>query len=175
MTYSVAYLSRFLDRPTVDTWNAGKRILRYLKGTKEMGLTFYKNSNNNIKLNGYSNADWATDKINRKSVSGCMILYGKNPIAWFSKKETCVALSTAEAEYVAAATCAQDLVNIKGILHDFTVSNETILFCDNKSSILMLKSNENSKRAKHIDIKKQFIKDLVQKKELFIEYVPSSN
>ena len=175
ITFSVSYLSRFLDKPTIETWNAGKRILRYLQGTKELGLTFYKNTNtdNDLKLNGYSDADWATDKNDRKSVSGCMILYGKNPILWFSKKQTCIALSTAEAEYVAAAACAQELINIKGLLHGFKVKNETILFCDNKSSIIMTKSNENSKRAKHIDIKNHFLKDLVQRKEIFVDYVPT--
>lgn len=122
-------------------------------------------------MNGYTDADWATDKSDRKSVSGCLIFYGNNPISWFSKKQSCVALSTAEAEYVAAAACAQDLVNLKGILSDFRLDNKTILYCDNRSSILMAKSNENSKRAKHIDIKAHFIKELVACNEIEIRYV----
>lgn len=66
--------------------------------------------NSDIKLIGYSDADWATDETDRKSVSGFSILHGENPIMWFSKKQSCVALSSAEAEYVAAALCAQDLI-----------------------------------------------------------------
>lgn len=86
VTFSVFYLSRFLDKPTVEVWNTAKRILRYLQGTKEMGLTFYKNTTDEIKLVGYSGADWATDTTDIKSVSGCIILYGMNSISWSSKK-----------------------------------------------------------------------------------------
>ena len=82
-----------------------------------------------------------------------------------------MALSTAEAEYIAAAACAQDLVNLKGLLNDLNIQNNTILYCDNKSSILMSKSNENSKRAKHIDIKNHFLRDLISKEEIKIDYV----
>lgn len=169
--YAVSYLSRFLDKPTQETYNAGKRILRYLQGTKDKKLTYYKNTSNNINLYGYSDADWGTDKKDRKSVSGCMILYGNNPVLWFSKKQGCVALSSSEAEYVAAAASAQDLMNLKGILKDFNISHDTVLFCDNKSSIMLSKSNQNSKRSKHIDIKHHYLKDLVLNKEIIIEYV----
>lgn len=172
ITYSLSYLSRYLDKPTAEAWKASKRILRYLQGTKEIGLIYSKaDTDGNENLNGYSDADWATDRSDRKSISGCIILHGKNPIAWFSKKQTCVALSTAEAEYVAAAACAQDLVNLKGILNDFKLCKNVILYCDNKSSTLMSKSNENSKRAKHIDIKNHYLRDLVSCKEITIEYV----
>lgn len=122
-------------------------------------------------MEGYSDANWATDVNDRKSVSGYLILCGGNPVAWFSKKQSCVALSTAEAEYVAAAACAQDLINLKGLLNDLKVNNNTILYCDNKSSILMSKSNENSKRAKHIDIKIHFLRDLISKELIKIDYV----
>lgn len=173
ITFSVSYLSRFLDKPTTETWNAAKRILRYLQGTKEMGLTYIKNKTTDVVLQGYSDADWARDKNDRKSVSGGIILHGENPVSWFSKKQGCVALSTAEAEYVAAATCAQDLINLRGILNEFKLCETVLLYCDNKSSILMAKSNQNSKRAKHIDIKNHYLKDLVSKKLLAINYVSS--
>ncbi|XP_072380684.1 uncharacterized protein [Diabrotica undecimpunctata] len=168
---TVSYLSRFLDSPTTETWNVGKRILRYLQGSKKLGLTYYKNTDCQITLNGYSDADWATDKKDRKSVSGCILIYANNPISWFSKKQNCVALSTAEAEYIAAAQTAQDLINVKGILGNFNVIVKKILYCDNKSTILMSNSNENSKRAKHIDIKNYFLKDLISKKEVLMDYI----
>lgn len=171
ITFAVSFLSRFLDRPTAETCKAGKRVLRYLAGTQEIGLTYHKTNEINLNLKGFTDADWATDKNDRKSVSGSIIFYGENPISWFAKKQNCVAMSTAEAEFVAAATCAQDHVNIKGILENFKAKNNTILYCDNKSSILMSKSNENSKRAKHIDIKYYYLKDLISKKVMTMEYV----
>lgn len=94
-------------------------------------------------------------------------------ISWFSKKQNCVALSTAEAEYIAAAASAQDLVNLKGVLLDFQINSVDILYCDNKSSISMSKCSENSKRAKHIDIRNHYLKDLVFEKVISVEYVPT--
>lgn len=58
----ISYLSGFLDKPTQETYNAGNRILRYLQGTKDKWLTYYKNTSDNINLCGYSDADWGTDK-----------------------------------------------------------------------------------------------------------------
>ena len=163
-------------KPTNETWNAGKRILRYLQATKDKGLTYTKNKivNGNIQLKAFSDSDWASDKKDRKSVSGSLILHGNNPVSWFSKKQGCVALSTAEAEYVAAATCAQDLINLKGVLQDFKLDTEVVLYCDNKSAILMSKSHDNSKKAKHIDIKSHYLKNMVSRKLIVIEYVPST-
>ncbi|XP_045482187.1 secreted RxLR effector protein 161-like [Harmonia axyridis] len=115
--YSVSYLSRYLDKPNKELVTAGKRILRYLKSTADKGLVYKKGPE---KLEAYSDADWAGDRSDRKSTSGSLILYGGNPISWFSKKQTCVALSTAEAEYVAAAVSAQELVNLKGVLSEFS-------------------------------------------------------
>ncbi|KAG5861074.1 hypothetical protein JTB14_011699 [Gonioctena quinquepunctata] len=89
--YAVSYLSRFLDKPYQDLWTAGKRILRYLKNTIETGL-FYKQGEGS--LEAFSDADWAGDKSDRKSTSGSIILYVGNPMNWFSKKQSCVALST---------------------------------------------------------------------------------
>ncbi|XP_057671174.1 uncharacterized protein LOC130902908 [Diorhabda carinulata] len=120
ISYAVTYLSRFLDRVTEETWTAGKRVLRYLQGTKTLGLTYTKHTNGDVILEGYSDADWATDKESRKSVSGSIILYGNNPISWSSKKQTCVALLTAKAEYVAAAQTAQDLINVKALVINLT-------------------------------------------------------
>lgn len=176
ITYAVSFLSRYLDKPNEQLWTAGKRILRYLKGTKHEGLIFTKIKKNEVpRLQCFSDADWASDKVDRKSVSGCTILLGGNLISWFSKKQNCIAISTAEAEYVAAAMCAQDLINLKGILEDMHMDSTSVLFCDNIGSLQMIKSNENSKRAKHIDIKFHFIKDQVTKGTFTIDHVSSQN
>lgn len=102
-------------------------------------------------------------------------MYGGNPVSWFSRKQTCVALSTAEAEYLSSAASIQELVYLIGIRSEFQLkgNNETILCIDNQSAIFMIKSFENSKRTKHIDIKEHFIKDLFYKGIFSIEYVCS--
>lgn len=91
ITYAVSYLSRFLDTPTQETWNASKRILRYLKETKEKRLVFKKNDIQDRTINAFSDSDWGADKTDRKNVSGSIIMYGQNVISWFSKKQNWVA------------------------------------------------------------------------------------
>lgn len=169
--FSVSYLSRFLDKPTENTWKAAKRVLRYLKGTKDLGLNYSKSDS---ALKTYSDADWAGDDQDRKSISGSMTFYSGNPISWFSKKQECVSLSSVESEYIAAASSAQDLVYLKGILSDFNVTNnKNVLLVDNVGTICMAKNYENSKRTKHIDIKFHFIKDLLAKNVITLEHVRS--
>ena len=79
---------------------AAKHILRYLRGTIDYGLKYKVNQN--INLDGYVDSDWAGSTIDRKSTLGCYFSMGSGMISWFSKKKSCVALSTVEAEYVAA-------------------------------------------------------------------------
>lgn len=170
--YSVSLLSRVLDKPTAQAWKEAKRILRYLQATKDLSLTFSKGEK---MLIGYSDADWAGDKQSRKSVSGFISFYCGNPISWFSKKQSCVALSTAESEYIAAASSAQELMNQKGVISEISDSVGVVLKIDNVSAISMIKTFENSKRCKHIDIRYNFVKDLYCEKQLCIEYVLSEN
>lgn len=171
LSFAVSCLSRVLDKPTDQTWKAAKRVLRYLSNTKDLELKFEKENNSSLQC--FSDADWASDKTSRKSVSGFIAFDGSNPISWFSKKQTCVALSTMEAEYCAASAAAQETVNLKGILCEFgeRYNQPAIIKVDNCSAISMIKTFENSKRGKHIDIRAHFIKDLYIKKEIDVEYV----
>lgn len=105
-------------------------------------------------------ADWGGDKQTRKSVSGFVCFHGHNPIAWHSRKQNCVALSSMEAEYVSAVSAAQELVHLKGILSEFGEVKPIILRIDNCSAILLIKHFEISKRSKHIEVKQHYIKEL---------------
>jgi transposase InsO family protein len=176
ITYATSYLSRFLDRPTNQLWKAGKRVLRYLKMTKELALTYTRNSALE-EINAYADADWAADKSDRKSVSGSAIFYGGKLIQWTSKKQQTVALSTAEAEYIAAASTASEMIYVRGVASDLSRGREVPahLLVDNQSAISLIESYENSKRSKHIDIKAHFIKDLVSKKVINIKYIPTDD
>ena len=88
---------------------AAKHILRYLKGTVDYGLKY--EANQKINLEGYVDSDWAGSAIDRKSTSGCCF-------SWFSRKQSCVALSTAEAEYVAACSASCEAVWLRKLLFD---------------------------------------------------------
>ncbi|KAG7302945.1 hypothetical protein JYU34_012939 [Plutella xylostella] len=171
ITYATSYLSRYLDKPTKERWIAAKRILRYLKQTASKCLTYIKNKDSQKRLLAYSDADWASDSQDRKSVSGCAIFYCDNLISWFSKKQCTVSLSSAEAEYVAAAMVTSELIYLKGISANFNMDIDAYLLVDNQSAIRMIECNENSKRTKHIDIKFHFVKDAVCNKNIVVSYV----
>ena len=104
ITFAVSNATRFCSRPSKEHWVAVKRILRYLKGTINYGLMYSRSSGSDGKMMiGYSDANWAGDVNDRKSTSGYLFMVSGVPISWKSKKQTCVALSTAEAEYIALA------------------------------------------------------------------------
>ena len=109
ITYAVSSIARFSVRPTKKHWNAVKRIMRYLKGTTHLGITYTSDGSNELELIGYSDADWGGDINDRKSTSGYIFKINGGAVSWRRKKQTCVALSTAEAEYIALSAAAQDL------------------------------------------------------------------
>ena len=115
--YAVNYASRHCkNQKQQDIMNV-KRTMRYLKGSKEDGL-MYSNKGEKYTLQVYCDSDHAGDNIDRMSTTGFMIFYGNAPIAWVSRKQTCVALHSTEAEYIAAAQCYQQTRYIKSVLQE---------------------------------------------------------
>ena len=139
-----------------------KRILRYLNGTIKLGLLYRESTS--AKIAGYTDADWAGDVGDRKSTSGYMFLLGGAAISWKSNKQTCVALSTAEAEYVALSTAAQEAIWLQQLTSDLMNKSiqEMIIYEDNQSTICLAKNQQVHGRTKHIDIKYHFVRNLVE-------------
>ena len=115
ITYAVCNVAKFCSKPTVKHWTAVKRIFRYLKGTINVGILYKKQrtSDSSNKCIGFSDADWAGDRADRKSTSGYCFRLNNGLISWRTNKQSCVALSTAEAEYVALSSAAQEAVWLK--------------------------------------------------------------
>ncbi|RYR09971.1 hypothetical protein Ahy_B05g078415 isoform B [Arachis hypogaea] len=175
IVFGVGLLSRFIEEPCTNHLQAAKRILRYIKGTLNDGI-YYENTNE-VNLVGYTDSDWAGDIETRKSTSGFVFHLGSGAISWSSKKQPVVALSTAEAEYIAAASCATQAVWLRRILEELNEkqSTPTTIFCDNKSAIALCKNPVFHGRSKHIDIRVHKIRELVNEKEVFIEYCPTED
>ena len=114
--FAVNTLSQFLTDPRHVHLIVAKHVLRYLKGTVDYGLKY--NVNQKINLEGYVDSDWAGRAIDRKSTSGCCFSMGSGVIAWFSRKQSCVALSTVEAKYVAAFSASCEAVWLRKLLSD---------------------------------------------------------
>ena len=171
--FSVCLCARFQSNPKETHMVAAKRIMKYLSGTTDMGLWYPKGSSCN--LVGYSDSDFAGCKVDRKSTSGTCHLLGNSLVSWASKKQSSVALSTAEAEYVAAGSCCAQILWLKQQLLDFGVSLDHILIkCDNTSAISITKNPVQHSRTKHIEIRHHFIRDHIQKGDCIIEYVDTS-
>ena len=128
ITYIISNLARFSSKPTTDHWNAVKRVMRYLSGTTKLEILYSNDSTNG--LIGYSDADWGGDINDRKSTSGYIFKLNGGAVSWRSKKQTCVALSTAEVEYIALSAAAQESLWLNQLISELTTSeNEsTIVF-----------------------------------------------
>lgn len=153
---------------------AVKRIVRYIAGTTELGLWFSRDTN--LSLVGYTDSDWGGDLEGRRSTSGGCCFLGNNLISWHSKKQNCVTLSTAEAEYVAAGSCCTQLLWLKRMLEDYGLESEGVkVLCDNRSAIDIAKNPVQHGRTKHIETRYHFIRDLVERKILEVNFLRTEN
>jgi hypothetical protein len=148
---SVCMCARYQSNPKECHLMAVKRILRYLVATPCFGIWNPKGST--FDLIGYSDSNYAGCKVDRKSTSGTCQFLGRSLVSWSSKKQTSVALSTAEVEYVVAGQCCAQLLWMRQTLRDFGYNLSKISFlCDNKSAIRMADNPVERTRTKHIDI-----------------------
>ncbi|KAK2979096.1 hypothetical protein RJ640_005847 [Escallonia rubra] len=139
---------------------AVKRIFKYLSGTLNLGLWYPRNSS--LDLVGFSDFDYAGCLVDRKSTSGTCQFLGDALVSWHSKKQTSVALSTAEAEYVAAGSCCAQVLWMRQTLRDFGVSIDHIpIMCDSSNAIDISKNHVQHSCTKHIDIRHHFLRDNV--------------
>ncbi|KAL0351154.1 UNVERIFIED_CONTAM: Retrovirus-related Pol polyprotein from transposon RE2 [Sesamum radiatum] len=168
--FATCLLSRFMQSPSQVHYAAAKRILRYLRGTKDFGI-WYK-STNDAKLVGYTDSDWAGSVDDMKSTSGYTFSLGSGIFSWASKKQATVAQSSAEAEYIAAAATSNQAIWLRRILEDMGEKQEepTTIYCDNKSAIAITKNPVQHSRTKHIDIKYHSLREATTRGEIELKY-----
>jgi hypothetical protein len=155
----VGMVGRYQSAPNQSHLLVVKRILRYLKATMIYGLWYPKN--HNFQLSVYLEDDWANCMDERKSISGGAFFLGDSLVAWLSKKQGSISLSTTEAEYIAATTyCTQVLWMIQ-TLADLEVKYATPIpiHCDNTSAISVSKNPVFHSKTKHIPIKYHFLRE----------------
>ena len=173
IAYSVSYLSRFMANPDVQHLSAAKRVLRYLKGTKEKGLVYSGNAAAKS-LIGYSDADWAGDS-ERRSTSGYVFFMHGATISWKSQRQQTVALSTAESEYMALCSAAKEATFLTNLGKEIGClqTEPCTIYDDNQSCIFLAKNPVSNSRTKHIDIQYHFTREKVATKDIDIVYCPS--
>lgn len=170
---SVGLLSRRVEKPTQHDWEGVKRVMRYLASTSDQKLRLV--SSGIAELSCCVDADWAGDKQDRKSTSGHIFLLGNSIVAWSSKKQTSVAMSSTEAEYIAASLASKELLWLRQLLIDMKVPvTKTInMYEDNQACIRLIESEQQGARTKHIDVSFHHIRDLREKGLIDIKYCPS--
>jgi hypothetical protein len=169
--HAVCQVARFQASPKASHLLAVKRILRYLKGTTEYGLWYPKG--NQLDLYAFTDVDWAGCVDDRKSTSGATFYLGGCLVSWSSKKQSTVSLSTAEAEYIAAANCCTQVLWMKQMLSEIHIHYDAPIpiFCDNTSAISISKNPVMHSKTKHIPIKFHFIREQVLSNIIKLEYV----
>ncbi|XP_074351935.1 secreted RxLR effector protein 161-like [Apium graveolens] len=174
LAYSVGVIRRFMEKPTVMHLNAAKRVLRYVKGTLEFGL-IYTNDEENDVIIGYSDSDLAGNLEDRKSTDGMVFYLNKSLITWNSQKQRCVALSSCEAEFMAATAASYQAIWLRKLLAQVTGQYipPVMLFIDNKSAINLAKNPVFHGRSKHIDVKFHFIRECIENGDIIVKHVCS--
>ncbi|MBK5649679.1 MAG: Ty1/Copia family ribonuclease HI, partial [Acinetobacter sp.] len=176
LAFATTYMSQFNSCPSKEHWASVQHILRYLKQTKNLKLTFQKTGKN---LEVYCDSDWASDKIDRRSFSGYVVLLAGGAVSWSSKKQRTTALSTVEAEYFSMCHAAKEVLWFQNFLQE--IVNEQFLsfpqnvHVDNQGAISLAKNHVTSERNKHIELRHFFLREKVDEKLLTFTYVPSES
>ncbi|WVZ51642.1 hypothetical protein U9M48_002764 [Paspalum notatum var. saurae] len=170
----VCLCARYQASSRTSHYQAVKHIFRYLKFTPELGLWY--SSGSSLSLRGFSDADFAGCRVERKSTSGTCQFLEASLVSRSSRKQTSVSLSTTEAEYIAAASCCSQLLWMKATLSDFSLRFGRIpLLVDSTSTIYVAKNPILHSRTKHIDVRFQFLIDHYEKGDIHLIHIVTQN
>ena len=170
ISFSVHQVCQYMFAPTTVHLATAKRILRYLQGTLNHGIAFTPGP---LHLSAYTDADWAEDPDDRRSTSGYLVYLGFNPITWSAKKQATVSRSSTESEYRAFAIASAELCWIRTLLKDLGIflSQTSILWCDNVSTLSIASNPVFHARIKHIEVDFHFVRERVLCKDLEVKFV----
>lgn len=173
ISFAVTTVSKFSTKPGIVHWEAVKRILRYLKGTKELWLTF---GGNKEALTGWADADGNMAE-DRHAISGYAFKLHGGAVSWSAKRQEIISLSTTGSEYVAATHAAKEALWLRSLLSQLfsPLEDPTTLFSDNQSAIALTKDHQYHPRTKHIDIRFHFIRWIVENGSLRLVYCPTGD
>ncbi|GJR92550.1 retrovirus-related pol polyprotein from transposon TNT 1-94 [Tanacetum coccineum] len=172
--FSVCLCARFQENSKTTHLEAIKRIFRCIRGTSHLGLWYPKRTR--IETIVYADSDHAGDYVDRKSTSGVCTFMGCCLTSWFAKKQTVLAISMTEAEYVSAEKACQQALWMKQALIDYGIClNDIPIMCYNKGNIDLSKNPVQHSRTKHIEICHHFLRDNVQKGNISIKKVASED
>jgi hypothetical protein len=171
LSFAVRTLSQFMQTPRKVHWEGIKRVLRYLKGARDLQLVL---GGVDEGLEGFSDSDFASQP-DRHSISGYTFLYGGGAISWSSKCQPIVSLSSTEAEYVALTHAAKEAIWLRALVSEVLhpLPDPTPIFCDNNGVKALAKDDTFHARTKQIDIRYHFIRERVHSRAITIIRTPT--
>lgn len=172
IAHVVSILAQFNSCYTKVHWGAAKRVLRYLHGTINYGLHYAKGDQG---ITGFVDADWGRCTIDRTSYTGFAFTLSNAAISWKSQKQRSVALSSTEAEYMALSEAMKEAIHLKGFINELGLHDleEIIIYNDNRGAKLLAESHVFHQRTKHIDIRYHFIRDVISKRSIKLDHMPT--
>ena len=175
LSYSVGALARFMACPRKEHWQRLMGVVRYLKGTANVGIIFDGKKMGD--LTGFSDSDFGGDPDKRRSTTGYVFMLAGGAISWASKLQPTVAASTTEAEYMAAAHATKEALWLKKLMRSFGRDDGVPIkmFGDNQAALAIIQNPTSHQRAKHIDVQHHFVRDRVQRGEVAFEHVESKS
>ena len=169
--HAVSRLAKYMANPGRAHWAALKRLACYLATTRDLWIVYGRNRDG---LAGFSDADWGTSDDARHSYAGYVFVFDGGAITWSSKKQSVVALSSTEAEYIAITHATKEASWLRYMLSDLVhpdiTKHAVRLYTDNKAAIDLAKNNAYHTRTKHIAIKYHYVREAVEKEEIALGY-----
>ncbi|EGD76396.1 hypothetical protein PTSG_12601 [Salpingoeca rosetta] len=180
VSFACGLLCRYMDRYTTVHWQAAKHVVRYLKATSEHGLLFKRRSGTRkdqpLDLVCYSDASFGTDQLTGRSTTGFTCYINGCLVSWSSRLQPTVALSTAEAEYMAISAAAQDVVFLRQLLMDLDEpeAGATKMLTDNQAAIAIGNDHVTKPRTKHIRVRHHFVRELIADGTIVLQHCPGT-
>jgi hypothetical protein len=173
IAYGVNQACLHMHSPRDVHWNLVKRILRYLRGTMDTGITISATPSTTLKA--YSDADWAGCPDTRRSTSGFCVFLGDSLVSWSSKRQTTVSRSSAEAEYRAVANAAAECCWLRNLLRELhvLVDKATVIYCDNVSAVYLSENPVHHRRTKHVELDIHFVREKVALGQFKVLHIPT--
>jgi len=174
LAQSIQQISQYSQKPTMTHLKAARQGLRYLKGTIDQGITY--DGKKGLVFKAWSDASWGAEE-ERESVSGSLFTMAGGAVTWSSKKQSSVALSSTESEYMAILHALKELIWIQRLLKElgYDISNQNTIYTDSQSAIALAHNPEHHARTKHIDIQYHFVRNCVEDGRLTLEYCPTND
>ncbi len=175
IAFAVNQLTQRMQSPTVADAKACDRVFRFLAGTRDYGLLFGRNTQSPT-VSAYADADWGSDKRDRKSITGWVAMVNGDPVSWASKKQKVVAQSTCEAELYAEAAAINEVKWLEGLLTELGLpaTEVPLIYGDNQGTQKISQNDIKSERTKHIDIKYHYVQDEITNGRIQLQWIPTT-